>query len=157
MPKKSTKKITKKVETKSKSRTTSVGTAKQMVRTVAKPKKTVSKTVVSRKLEASKKPKSRPISVGTTKPAPKVPEVKSDLVKKYRSGAKDTGSVAVQVALLTDRINALAKHLSKHIHDFDSKRGLLILVGKRRRLLNYLRKTDEKVYTKLVKDLKLKK
>lgn len=146
MPKKSTKKIIKKAAPK-----------KNVVRTVAKPKKTVTKTVVSRKLKtpvADIKTAKKPVSA---KPAPKVPEVKSDLVKKYRSGAKDTGSVAVQVALLTDRINALAKHLSKHIHDFDSKRGLLILVGKRRRLLNYLRKTDEKVYTKLVKDLKLKK
>lgn len=87
----------------------------------------------------------------------KVPEKQSDLVKKYRSNAKDTGSVSVQIALLTDRISSLAKHLNKHIHDFDSKRGLLILVGKRRRLLNYLRKSDEKAYAKLIKDLKLKK
>jgi small subunit ribosomal protein S15 len=63
----------------------------------------------------------------------------------------------VQAALLTDRINALAKHLAKHIHDSDSKRGLLIAVGKRRRLLNYVRATDPKVYAKLIKDLKLKK
>lgn len=82
---------------------------------------------------------------------------KSELVKKYRSSAKDTGSVSVQVAQLTDRISHLAKHLTKHLHDFDSKRGLLILVGKRRRLLNYLRQKDEKTYQKLVKDLKLKK
>lgn len=81
----------------------------------------------------------------------------TNLVKKYRASAKDTGSTSVQIALLTDRISQLAKHLTKHIHDFDSKRGLLILVGKRRRLLNYLHRKDEKVYTKLVKDLKLKK
>ena len=84
-------------------------------------------------------------------------KVQTELVKKYRSGAKDTGSVSVQIALLTERINQLAKHLTKHIHDFDSKRGLLILVGKRRRLLNYLRTSNEKIYDKLVKDLKLKK
>ena len=81
----------------------------------------------------------------------------TNLVKKYRASAKDTGSTSVQIALLTDRISQLAKHLTKHIHDFDSKRGLLILGGKRRRLLNYLKKKDEKVYAKLVKDLKLKK
>ncbi|HLB32153.1 MAG TPA: 30S ribosomal protein S15 [Patescibacteria group bacterium] len=83
--------------------------------------------------------------------------VKSELVKKYRASAKDTGSVSVQVALLTDRIIALSKHLAKHIHDADSKRGLLIAVGKRRRLLNYVRGNDPKVYAKLIKDLKLKK
>lgn len=83
--------------------------------------------------------------------------VKSELVKKYRASAKDTGSVSVQAALLTDRIIALSKHLAKHIHDSDSKRGLLIAVGKRRRLLNYVRENDLKTYAKLIKDLKLKK
>ena len=96
----------------------------------------------------------------TEKAAGKIKEgggKQTELVKKYRTNAKDTGSTSVQIALLTDRIDQLSKHLTKHIHDFDSKRGLLILVGKRRRLLNYLRKKDEKVYAKLVKDLKLKK
>ena len=104
---------------------------------------------------------SRPESVGEKKVEAKKPSpksiVKSELVKKYRASAKDTGSVSVQVALLTDRIVALSKHLAKHIHDADSKRGLLIAVGKRRRLLNYVRGNDPKVYAKLIKDLKLKK
>jgi small subunit ribosomal protein S15 len=81
----------------------------------------------------------------------------SELVKKYRNSAEDTGSVAVQISRLTERIQDLSKHLGKHIHDFDSKRGLLILVGKRRRLLSYMRERDEKNYLKLIQDLKLKK
>ncbi len=119
------------------------------------PKKVAAKKVVAKKAVAVKEaPK-------TEKPAVEVQDKaiksQSELVKKYRGSTKDTGSVSVQIALLTDRINQLAKHLTKHIHDFDSKRGLLILVGKRRRLLNYLRKNNEKVYAKLIKDLKLKK
>lgn len=151
----------KKVETskKPKSRTAGVGISKKVA-----PRKKVARA----KVIATKAPVKVPTPVRKTvsktaepkvsqKSIKKISEVKSDLVKKYRGNAKDTGSVAVQAALLTDRINLLAKHLTKHIHDFDSKRGLLILVGKRRRLLNYLRKTDEKVYAKLIKDLKLKK
>ncbi|MFA6493157.1 MAG: 30S ribosomal protein S15 [Patescibacteria group bacterium] len=83
--------------------------------------------------------------------------MKNDLVKKYQSHAKDTGSTEVQVVLLTDRVIDLAKHLKKYPKDADSRRGLLIMVGKRRRLLNYLRKNDQKSYEKLIKDLGLKK
>lgn len=121
----------------------------------------IKKATSKQKKVATPKPKVKPEvkakAVKTTKAEKPMPEVQSELVKKYRSNVKDTGSVAVQVALLTDRINALAKHLGKHIHDFDSKRGLLILVGKRRRLLNYLRKSNDKEYAKVVTDLKLKK
>lgn len=80
-----------------------------------------------------------------------------DLVKKYQTHAKDTGSTEVQVILLTERIADLAKHLKKFPKDADSRRGLLIMVGKRRRLLNYLKKNDQKLYDKLIKDLGLKK
>lgn len=80
-----------------------------------------------------------------------------DLVKKYQAHKKDTGSSDVQVILLTQKIVELAKHLKKHGKDSDSRRGLLIMVGKRRRLLNYLKKTDMKIYEKLIKDLGLKK
>lgn len=80
-----------------------------------------------------------------------------DLLKKYQSHAKDTGSTEVQVILLTERILDLAKHLRKFPKDADSRRGLLIMVGKRRKLLNYLRKNDPKKYEKLIKDLGLKK
>ena len=91
------------------------------------------------------------------KPVAKPVHQASELVKKYRNSAEDTGSVAVQISRLTERIQDLSKHLGKHIHDFDSKRGLLILVGKRRRLLSYMRERDEKNYLKLIQDLKLKK
>lgn len=82
---------------------------------------------------------------------------RKDLVTKYRAHKTDTGSTEVQVALLTERIKELTRHLKKHAKDHDSRRGLLQMVGKRRRLLNYLRKTDEKKYGKLIKDLQLKK
>lgn len=80
-----------------------------------------------------------------------------DLVKKYQTHKKDTGSAEVQVVLLTQKILELAKHLRKHAKDSDSRRGLLIMVGKRRRLLNYLKRGDPKTYEKLIKDLGLKK
>lgn len=83
--------------------------------------------------------------------------MKIDLIKKYQSHKNDTGSTEVQVALLTEKIMELAKHLKKHAHDSDSRRGLLMMVGKRRRLLNYLKKSDSKKYDKLIKDLGLKK
>lgn len=83
--------------------------------------------------------------------------MKIDLIKKYQTHKKDTGSTEVQVVLLTEKIAELAKHLKKHAKDADSRRGLLIMVGKRRRLLNYLRKNDPKTYAKLIKDLGLKK
>lgn len=82
---------------------------------------------------------------------------KQDLVKKYQAHKKDTGSVDVQVALMTQKITDLAKHLKKHAKDSDSRRGLLMMVGKRRRLLNYLKKNDAKAYDKLIKDLGLKR
>ena len=80
-----------------------------------------------------------------------------DLIKKYQTHKKDTGSTEVQIVLLTEKIMDLAKHLKKHAKDSDSRRGLLIMVGKRRRLLNYLRKSDPKTYPKLIKDLGVKK
>ena len=83
--------------------------------------------------------------------------MKVDLIKKYQTHKKDTGSTEVQVALLTEKILELAKHLKKHAKDSDSRRGLLMMVGKRRKLLNYLKKTDTKKYEKLIKDLGLKK
>jgi small subunit ribosomal protein S15 len=83
--------------------------------------------------------------------------MKIDLIKKYQTHKNDTGSTDVQVALLTEKIAELAKHLKKHNKDQDSRRGLLMMVGKRRRLLNYLKKNDTKQYEKLIKDLGLKK
>jgi len=80
-----------------------------------------------------------------------------DLVKKYQTQEGDTGSTQVQVALLTERINELTKHLKEHRKDFDSRSGLLKLVGRRRRLLNYLAATQPETYADLIKDLGLRK
>lgn len=80
-----------------------------------------------------------------------------DLVKKYQTHVGDTGSTQVQVALLTERINELTDHLKQHKKDFDSRSGLLKLVGRRRRLLNYLASIQPEVYQKLIKDLDLRK
>jgi len=82
---------------------------------------------------------------------------KDDLVKKYQTHKNDTGSTEVQVAILTKKVSDLTKHLKEHKKDFDSRRGLLMMVGKRRRLLNYLRKNDEEKYLKVIADLGLKR
>lgn len=79
------------------------------------------------------------------------------IVKKYQTHEGDTGSTQVQVALLTERIVELTDHLKEHKKDFDSRSGLLKLVGRRRRLLNYLQSTETEMYQKLVIDLKLRK
>lgn len=84
-------------------------------------------------------------------------EVKSAIVKEYQRDAGDTGSVEVQVAILTEEIKVLTEHLKEHIHDFHSKRGLLQKVGKRRSLLDYLKKTDVVRYRELISKLGLRK
>ena len=84
-------------------------------------------------------------------------ERKAELVKKYGKNEKDTGSVQVQVALLTEQIQALTAHLKKNHKDAASKRGLMILVGKRRSLLDYLVRTDREAYLKLIVELGLRK
>lgn len=82
---------------------------------------------------------------------------KSKLIAENRTHDQDTGSPEVQVALLTDRINSLTEHLQKNLKDHSSRRGLLMQVSKRRRLLDYLKKKDEARYTTLTKKLKLRK
>jgi small subunit ribosomal protein S15 len=82
---------------------------------------------------------------------------KQKLIKKYATNEKDTGSPEVQVAILTERINLLSEHLKKHKKDNHSRRGLLQMVGKRRRILEYIRKNEEDKYKKLVRDLGIKK
>ena len=84
-------------------------------------------------------------------------ERKAELVKKYGKNEKDTGSVQVKVALLTEQIQALTAHLKKNHKDAASKRGLMILVGQRRSLLDYLVRTDREAYLKLIVDLGLRK
>ncbi|MBI5754492.1 30S ribosomal protein S15 [Candidatus Peregrinibacteria bacterium] len=82
---------------------------------------------------------------------------KKKLIAKHGIHEKDTGSSQVQVAVLTERINELSKHLEQHPKDDHSRRGLLGLVGARRKHLNYLRLKDKDQYEKLLKDLKLRK
>jgi small subunit ribosomal protein S15 len=84
-------------------------------------------------------------------------ERKQEIIETYKRDASDTGSPEVQIALLTEEINALTKHLQENKQDKDSKRGLLIKVGKRKSLLNYLLKNDVKRYRELVASLGLRK
>ena len=84
-------------------------------------------------------------------------EVKTKIIKDFARDEKDTGSPEVQIAILTNEINALTEHLKNNKQDKASKRGLLIKVGKRRSLLNYLLKTDVKRYRAVVEKLGLRK
>jgi small subunit ribosomal protein S15 len=87
-----------------------------------------------------------------------MPEViKQDLVRQYQRHATDTGSAEVQVALLTQRITQLTAHLKEHKHDFHTRRGLLMLVGQRRRHLAYLNSRDVGRYRELIARLGLRK
>jgi len=84
-------------------------------------------------------------------------ERKRELIARFGSGENDTGKTEVQVALLTERINDLTEHLRTHSKDHHSRRGLLMLVGKRRRLLNYLQRSDVDRYRTLIADLNLRR
>ena len=86
----------------------------------------------------------------------KVQTTKEGIIKNFQRSKSDTGSSEVQVALLSDRISALSEHLKIHKKDFHSRRGLLQLVGKRRRLLNYLKTKHADKYLKIVKKLNIK-
>ena len=82
---------------------------------------------------------------------------KSEIIKNNQQGAKDTGSPEVQVALLTGRINHLTEHLRNHRKDFHSRRGLIMLTNRRRKLLNYLKSSDLDRYNALIVKLNLRK
>ena len=84
-------------------------------------------------------------------------EVKAEIIKKFGANEQDTGSAEVQVALLTQRINDLTEHFKSFGKDFAGRRGLLRLVGRRRNLLAYMRKTDVERYRKLIAELGLRK
>jgi small subunit ribosomal protein S15 len=84
-------------------------------------------------------------------------ERKQELVAKFGKGDSDTGSAEVQIALLTDRINLLTQHLRTHGKDHHSRRGLLMMVGKRRRLLNYLQRRNLEGYRALIRELGLRR
>ena len=83
--------------------------------------------------------------------------VKAEIKKEYQQHDKDTGSVEVQVALLTKRISDLTSHLQDHKGDHNSRRGLIVMVSKRRRLLDYLRDSDLARYQKLIERLGLRR
>ena len=85
------------------------------------------------------------------------PERKDALVKEHARASGDTGSPEVQIAILTERITNLTEHFKSHVKDNHSRRGLLMLVNKRRSLLDYLRKKDESRYTDLIAKLGLRK
>ncbi|MBU3812745.1 MAG: 30S ribosomal protein S15 [Candidatus Niameybacter stercoravium] len=84
-------------------------------------------------------------------------EFKQEIMQKYARTANDTGSPEVQIALLTERINHLTDHLRTHKKDHHSRRGLFLMIGKRRGLLDYLIKTDIERYRAIIKDLGIRK
>ena len=85
------------------------------------------------------------------------PKEKEKIIQKYKLHDKDTGSPEVQISLLSEEIERLLLHLKKHSKDVHSKRGLLRMVAKRKKLLNYLKEEDEKRYNKIIKAIGLKK
>ena len=85
------------------------------------------------------------------------PEKKQEIIKEYAIKEGDTGSCEVQVALLTAQINELTEHLKVNIHDYHSKRGLVMKIGKRRSLLEYLKREDINRYRNLIQKLGLRK
>ena len=84
-------------------------------------------------------------------------EEKAKIIKEFAKNEKDCGSSEVQIAILTKEINDLTEHLKEHKHDYHSKRGLLIKVGRRKKLLSYLKDNDVKSYRDVIKKLNLRK
>ena len=84
-------------------------------------------------------------------------EEKENIIKTHKINSKDTGSPEVQIAIITNRINYLTEHFSTHKKDFHSRTGLMKMVGRRKRLLEYLKKQDVSRYENLIKKLKLRK
>jgi small subunit ribosomal protein S15 len=126
------------------------------------PKKSALKkvSVTAEKKKELKKKETKKVPVkAAKKPEPKreLRTEKKDIIGESQKHNKDTGSPKVQVALLTEKINNLTKHLESHKKDNHSRRGLLLMVGKRRRLLRYIENKDKGIYEDLVKDLSLRK
>lgn len=86
---------------------------------------------------------------------PLSPVLKQEIITKFQTGKGDTGSPEVQIALLSTRISRLAEHLKSHAHDVHSRRGLLSMIAKRRRLINFLKKVDEKRVSGILKEIGL--
>ncbi len=111
--------------------------------------KETKKNIVSK--ATNKKGKSKSISLHPKK------EKKKQIIEKHQKHGKDTGSAEVQIAILTDKIKELTEHLKMHHKDDHSRRGLLLMVGKRRRLLNFLKGKSVNKYTELIKKLELRR
>ena len=84
-------------------------------------------------------------------------EEKAKIIKEFAKNEKDCGSAEVQIAILTNEINTLTEHMKEHKHDYHSKRGLLMKVGRRKKLLNYLKENDVVSYREVIKKLDLRK
>ena len=83
-------------------------------------------------------------------------DTKKEIISKFANNEKDTGSAQVQIAVLSERINNLTEHFKLHKHDNHSKRGLLALVDKRKKLLSYISKKDNEKYKEIIKELKIR-
>jgi len=83
-------------------------------------------------------------------------DTKKEIISKFATNEKDTGSAQVQIAVLSERINNLTEHFKLHKHDNHSKRGLLALVDKRKKLLSYISKKDNEKYKEIIKELKIR-
>ena len=83
-------------------------------------------------------------------------DTKKEIISKFATNEKDTGSAQVQIAVLSERINNLTEHFKLHKHDNHSKRGLVALVNKRKKLLSYISKKDNNKYTEIIKELKIR-
>ncbi len=88
---------------------------------------------------------------------PIIKEIKDEIVQKFKRGDRDTGSPEVQIALLSERIKELTEHFKTHKKDHHSKRGLLKIIGKRKRLLEYLKKKDFERYKSIISELGLRR
>ena len=98
----------------------------------------------------------KPAPIGAESTAKSMAFQKTATIEKYRTHGSDTGSAQVQVAILTENINYLTDHFRLHAKDHHSRRGLLKMVGRRRRLLDYLKRTDLESYRKIIADLGLR-
>ncbi len=118
-------------------------------------KKTAEKETKKEEKKSEKKVK-KVVKKAVKKPAVQI-RPKADIIKEHQVHGKDTGSPQVQVAILTERINALTEHLKAHPKDNHSRRGLIMMVGKRRKLLSYLQQKNKEGYQKLLERLELRK
>ena len=112
-------------------------------------KKVVKKTTAKAKAPAKISAKKKKVSHAR--------KLKVDIIKEYQSHGKDTGSAEVQVAILTERINQLTGHLKAHSKDNHSRRGLIMMVGKRRKLLSYIQQKNKERYQKILEKLAIRK